>query len=99
MNNKKPEKKVQAEIIKYLKEQGIYYAKTMRMSMNGVPDILCCIDGHFVGIEVKAEGKREEITPLQTENLADIRLSKGYGMCTDNVNDVIEMIERIKRNG
>ena len=96
MQDKKPEKKVQSEIIKLLKDEGYYYAKTQKTSMNGVPDILCCIEGRFAGIEVKAEGKRENITALQTKNLADIRIAGGYALCTDNVEDVKTLIKTIK---
>ena len=95
---KKLESVVQAEIIKYLKSQGIYYAKTMRSSMNGVPDILCCVQGIFLGIEVKAEGKKGNASELQKKNLREIEKSDGYALCTDNLDDVKMMLGVIRKD-
>ena len=96
MKTKKTEKQIQTAIIKHLKDEGIYYTKTMRMSMNGVPDILCCVDGTFLGIEVKGEGMKSRLTELQKLNLSKIRASGGYALCTDNLEDVKRTIETIQ---
>ncbi len=96
MKTKKSEKKIQSDIIAHLKSENIYYAKMMRTSMNGVPDILCCVDGIFLGIEVKAEGKGSDLTKLQMLNLAKIRESKGFALCTDNLMDVQITIKTIR---
>ncbi|MBU5486995.1 MAG: VRR-NUC domain-containing protein [Clostridium sp.] len=45
-------------------------------SKSGIPDIIACINGHFVGIEVKAEtGHPSE---LQKRNIRLIQSAKGY---------------------
>lgn len=42
---------------------------------SGVPDIVGCIDGCFVGIEVKREGKQP--TKLQEERMKQIHMAGG----------------------
>lgn len=44
----------------------------------GIPDIIACINGRFVGIEVKAENGRP--SPLQLDKIASINESGGYGV-------------------
>lgn len=45
---------------------------------SGIPDILCCILGQFVAIEVKAQNGRP--SPLQKLNIQRIRDSGGHGV-------------------
>lgn len=42
----------------------------------GVPDILCCLDGHFVAIEVKAANGRP--SELQLHTINEIRKAGGF---------------------
>lgn len=45
-------------------------------SKSGIPDIIACVNGHFVAIEVKAEtGHASE---LQNRNIRLIQESEGY---------------------
>lgn len=46
----------------------------------GIPDIIACVNGRFVGIEVKAENGRP--SPLQVDKIAEINTSGGYGVIT-----------------
>lgn len=71
------EKQFENKIKIWLKEHGCYFVKFFanRMTKTGVPDILACVNGHFVGIEVKAQnGKPSE---LQLYNVKKIRESGG----------------------
>lgn len=74
------EKNFENKIKKLLKQKDIYHFKfwgTM-YTRAGVPDIIACVNGKFVGIEVKAEnGKPSEI---QLENVRQIRESGGYAV-------------------
>ena len=51
----KPEKQVQSEIMKYIRSYGWYCIKVMKANENGVSDLLACVAGKFISIEVKAE--------------------------------------------
>ena len=66
------EKVFENKIKSYLKSIGAYFIKTHgdRFSKVGTPDILACINGHFVGIEVKAEnGKPSELQLYHIEQI------------------------------
>ena len=72
------EKNFENKIKAYLKSIGAYFIKTHgdRFSKVGVPDIIACVNGHFVAVEVKAEnGKPSE---LQLYHLEQIRKSCGH---------------------
>ena len=87
---KQPEKKVQTEIIKYLKGEGYYVVKVVVANESGVPDILFCKNGKFCAIEVKATGKKNNVSELQKIHLQLINASGGKAIVADNLYDVIE---------
>ena len=58
------EKVFENKIKSYLKSIGAYFIKTHgdRFSKVGTPDIIACVNGHFVAGEVKAEnGKASDL--------------------------------------
>ena len=74
------EKNFENRIKKYLDEQDCWYVKYFanRNTRSGVPDILSCCGGTFVGIEVKAShGKPSE---LQLYNCRKINQAGGIGL-------------------
>ena len=74
------EKNFENKIKQYLKDQNCYFVKYFanRMTKVGVPDILACVDGYFVGIEVKSStGKPSE---LQIHNVKKIGDCGGYAV-------------------
>ena len=94
-----PEAKVKAKVVKLLKEAGVYYfyASTHGFGRSGVPDLVCCLQGKFVGIECKA-GKNKP-TPLQEKEMAAIRAAGGTTLVVneENINDVKELLNEQKR--
>jgi len=81
-----PEAKVKAKIKAVLRTHNIYYAMPIGTGYgnSGVPDFLCCINGHFVAIEAKA-GK-EQPTALQLKNLQAIKTAGGYTCVINEAN-------------
>lgn len=75
-----PEKKVKDEVTKILKQHGAYYfyAATHGYGASGVPDIVACFHGMFIGIEVKAG--RNKPTALQRLNLNQISAAGGIDL-------------------
>lgn len=88
-----PEKKVKTKVVAILKEFGAYYfyASTGGYGSSGVPDIVCCYKGRFVGIECKA-GKGKT-TALQEKNIAQIITQGGLAMVINE--DNIEEVRRV----
>lgn len=67
----------QQKVLKFLKDKKIYAIKFNASGLTkvGVPDILMCLRGRFVGIEVKTDtGKQSE---LQKYNAQEIIKSGG----------------------
>lgn len=74
----KAEKIFEIKVKRYLDSVGAWYVKFFanRYTESGIPDILACIDGHFVGVEVKAmDGKP---SGLQLSKVGQIRKAGGF---------------------
>lgn len=73
------EKTFENRIKKYLTSVGAWHLKYWagaQFTKSGIPDILSCVNGYFVAIEVKAqEGKPTE---LQLHTIQQIRQSGGF---------------------
>ena len=74
------EKNFENKIKKFLKDRGCWYVKYFanRNTRAGVPDILACVNGRFVAIEVKA--KNGKPTELQRWNIEQIQNSGGIAL-------------------
>lgn len=75
------EKNFENRIKTFLREQGAWFVKYWgggEFTKSGVPDILCCFEGHFLGIEVKAEHGKPSI--LQLYNLRKIDEAGGIAV-------------------
>ena len=65
----------------FLKDQGCWFIKYWgggHFTKEGIPDILCCCNGWFMGIEIKAPNGRP--SPLQIHNLKKIDEAGGFGI-------------------
>lgn len=82
------EKEFENIIKSYLEEKGIYYFKfwggnlktssgNFVKTKKGVPDLICCINGVFVGLEIKQENGRP--SEEQIANLIEINKNGGLG--------------------
>ena len=73
------EKTFENKIKKYLESRGAWFVKYWagaQYTKSGIPDILACINGYFVGIEVKApNGTPSE---LQLHNVRAINAAGGF---------------------
>lgn len=73
------EKNFENRIKAFLKSEGAWFIKYWagsQFTKSGVPDILACVDGYFVAIEVKGpNGKPSE---LQLHTIKKIREAGGF---------------------
>lgn len=90
-----PEKKVENKIKGYLDNLGAYHVKIHGSAYMpaGTPDILSCINGHFVGIEVK-KPSGGVVSELQKLKLKQIENAGGVGIIARSVQDVSERLKR-----
>lgn len=91
----KTEKELQDAIIEYLERNGFYVYRAMgnAMAAKGTPDILCCIHGVFVGIELKLEHHgKYGLTKPQEVRLRQIQKAGGLGFCVTSIEEVEEIV-------
>ena len=71
------EKNFEKRIKKYLKDNNCWYCKNFAnaYTKSGIPDILACVNGKFIAIEVKAQNGRA--TELQLRNQKQIQDAGG----------------------
>ena len=77
------ESDIQSDILNYLKFLGAWTVKTITTNKGGTPDILACLRGKFIAIEVKDTGKKA--TPLQKAQIRRIIKAGGIAFETDNL--------------
>lgn len=93
----KSESTIQAAILNFLRLLGAYCwaIKTEVCNERGVPDILCCYRGRFVGFEVKtAKGKISGPQRVQNER---IRRACGRAVIVHCVEDVQAVLKHIDK--
>ena len=92
------EKQFETKIKKFLDEQGCYWVKHFANAYTkvGIPDILACVNGFFVAIEVKAPNGKP--SPLQIHNIRKINELGGLGVILypNQFEDFKEIIYRLK---
>ena len=91
------EKNIENKIKTYLKGKGAYHVKYFGNSFSqvGVPDLLACYKGRFIGIEVKNETGKT--SPLQDYNLASIKRAGGISLVARSVEDVSKVLDEIDK--
>ena len=96
-----PEAKVKKRITTMLKSYGVYYffPVTGGFGRSGVFDIVACIAGRFVGIEVKADSKCKP-TVLQTMNAKEAYSCGAYALLihSGNIDTLDSVLKELKAN-
>lgn len=62
----------------------------------GLPDIIGCYKGRFIGIEVKLPGKEATFTRIQKDRIDKITRAGGVGFMTTSVSYVEERMRDVK---
>jgi len=84
------EQTIQAKIIKHLESKGAYVVKVVSANRAGIPDVLACLEGKFIGVEVKNE--KGIPSPLQLYNIRRIVDSGGIAGICRSVGDVDKLL-------
>lgn len=90
------EKGIENKIKNFLSKNNAYYVKYFgnAFTKSGVPDILVCYNGRFIGIEVKNEHGKTSL--LQDANLRQIKKAGGIGIVARTVSDVEQALHSIE---
>jgi Holliday junction resolvase len=91
-----PEGKVKKKVVERLDRWGLYhfFPATHGYGRSGVPDIICCAKGQFIGLECKAT-ESEEPTDLQLAEMRKIETAGGMAMVVhaNNIDEVFDFID------
>ena len=96
------EKSFENKVKKFLENEGCYFVKYWgggQFTKAGIPDLLICCNGHFLGVELKApKGKPSE---LQLWNIKKIKEAGGVAMVLypDQFDSFKELIHELKGGG
>lgn len=74
------EKRFENKVKRFLKDKGCWNLKTWSngVQRSGVPDLLVCCNGRFIGVELKASNGRP--SDLQLHNLKTIDAAGGFAI-------------------
>lgn len=74
----------------------MWVLKTQELARQGVPDLLLCVRGRFVAVELKSKKTGYKVTPLQEHNLMRIRECGGlsFVVTEENKDWFFEQLER-----
>lgn len=90
-----PETRLRKRIVKALTERYPtgYFRKIHGNAFQnvGVPDLLCCVEGKFFGLEIKRPGKHA--TPAQELEMAKIRKARGFASEIDSVKGALDFVK------
>jgi Holliday junction resolvase len=93
-----PEGVVKDKVVAILKDEGVYYffPATHGYGRSGVPDIIACVNGHFLAIECKAGGNKP--TALQLREIEHIHSCGGVAVVVDETNwDMVrDLVRKLK---
>ena len=85
------ESDIQKKILNWLKAEGYWAVKTISTNRNGTPDILTCVNGRFVGIEVKTPtGKTSKLQDYQINAIIE---AGGHAFVARSVDDVKNVLK------
>lgn len=95
-----PEARLSREILMALRLKGYFAFKVHGgpTMMAGLPDIVCCAEGLFFGIETKMPAKRSNVSVRQKFIHEQINNASGYAMVVCSANEALRKIqEQIER--
>jgi len=86
------ELKFQEKVLKYLRDNKIFHLRYTASATFGLPDIICIVDGIFVGLELKnpnEKGKESGLQRLYVDAINEAGGVADYDITT------IEQVERL----
>ena len=93
-----PEAKVKKQVKKILDDLGAYHFSPMMdgYGKSGVPDIIACYKGKFIGIECKAGNNMP--TLLQIRNMDEIKRNNGLAIVINegNIEALLTLVKEIE---
>lgn len=94
------ESRLSRQIQKALRAKGYFCFKVhgTEMVMAGLPDIIVCANGYFIGLETKLPEKRSHTSPRQDFVHEQIERAGGTAVVVTSVREALAAVERVVRS-
>lgn len=95
-----PETRLRKRIVKALQEKypsGLFLKIHGNRFQNiGVPDLLCCVEGCFIALEIKTD--RGKTSLAQTVMLNRIKKAKGVSAVIRSIDEALEVVKSVMKD-
>ncbi|MFA5543407.1 MAG: VRR-NUC domain-containing protein [Bacilli bacterium] len=96
------ESRIVKNIIKHIKKNfpGSFFIKTHGgpFQVKGLPDIMGCYKGVFIGLEVKVPGRENTVTDFQIYRINQINTAGGFATVVTSVGQAIDFVKSSVKN-
>ena len=95
-----PESRLSRSIMTALRAEGWFCFKVhgSEHMMAGLPDIVCCAEGRFIGLETKMPDKRTNTSPRQDYIHDQIRSAGGTAAVVTSAEEAVDVVRRRLRS-
>ncbi|MEN3039784.1 MAG: hypothetical protein ABDI07_11685, partial [Candidatus Kryptonium sp.] len=96
------EKELQRKVNEFLRKANVffYHPREGKKGTDGVPDVVGCCNSFFFAIELKSDRYKDARKGLRKEQInmiERIRENGGFVLITNNFDEVVEFINKLKR--
>lgn len=100
---KKPEAEFQSAVVKFLEHRfgpRFWYINHLGGlgQRAGIPDLLCCVDGRFLALEIKSPTGTGRLGPSQKLELEAIRRAGGVAGVVASWDELEALLEEVERS-
>ena len=90
------ESEFQKEVLTYLKAHKIWHYRTQMGTQSGLPDIIACVHGLFVGLELKRPDGKGKLTLQQEKVIKDIKATGGFAWSISDMEQLKALLDFIE---
>lgn len=91
------ESNLSRSILKALHRRGGFWFKVHGHpgQRRGIPDIIGCYKGRFIGLELKVPGRRDRVTELQKQVLEEVSKAGGIGQVVTSKEEALQVLDEV----
>ena len=92
-----PESKLSRRIMEKLRAKGYFVFKVhgSEFMMSGLPDLIVCAEGRFIGLETKLPSTRNNVSPRQSLVHSQIQHAGGHASVVCSPDEAVRRVEEV----
>ena len=92
-----PESKLSRRIMGKLRAKGYFVFKVhgSEFMMSGLPDLIVCAEGRFIGLETKLPSTRNNVSPRQSLVHSQIQHAGGHASVVCSPDEAVRRVEEV----